>query len=236
MNCIIIDDEATARVILNQACSEIDDLKVVAEFENAVNAIKYLHNNEVDLVLLDLHLPDFTGFEFIKTLKNPPKIILTTSDKNFAIDAYEYDCIVDYLVKPILTPRLSKAVTKARKQLDTKIERNVSDNEDKELEEDLYINIDKRLIKIDIPTITVIEAKGDYIHLKTDKNSYIVHSSLKKIHEKLPKTLFLKVHRSFIINIKKIVGIEDNTVLINNDIIPVSRSSRAELMNRLNLL
>jgi DNA-binding LytR/AlgR family response regulator len=85
-------------------------------------------------------------------------------------------------------------------------------------------------------SIYLVEAKGDYIHLKTETNNYIVHSSLKKIHEKLPADLFLKVHRSFIINVKKIVGIEDNTVLINKEIIPISRSSRSELMNRLNLL
>jgi two-component system, LytTR family, response regulator LytT len=237
MNCIIIDDETTARVILNRICSEVDDLKVVAEFENAVEAIKYLYKHKVDLVLLDIHLPDFTGFEFIKTLKDPPKIILISSDKNFAIEAYEYDCIVDYLVKPILIPRFIKAVQKVKSIL------NKSDKEISQItevvndhENELYINIDRRLIKIDIRTIYFIEAKGDYIHLKTETSNYIVHSSLKKIEEKLPNNLFFKVHRSYIINVKKIVGIEGNTVLINKEIIPIGRSSRAELMNRLNLL
>lgn len=236
MNCIIIDDETTARVILKQVCSEIKDLIIVAEFENAVNAIKYLQNHEVDVVLLDIHLPDFTGFEFIKTLKQPPKIILTTSDKKFAIEAYEYDCIVDCLIKPILTPRFSKAIEKVRALLKTNKETNAPNQTLKETDNDLYINIDKRLIKIDMQSIYLVEAKGDYIHLKTETNNYIAHSSLKKIHEKLPADLFLKVHRSFIINVKKIVGIEDNTVLINKEIIPISRSSRSELMNRLNLL
>jgi len=236
MNCIIIDDEATARVILNKICSEFDDLTVVAEFENAVEAIKYLYKHQVDLVLLDIHMPDFTGFEFIKTLKNPPNIILTSSDKNFAIEAYEYDCIVDYLVKPILVPRFIKALQKVKNILKQNTETSIQDHEANQLENELYINIDRRLIKIDIRSIYLVEAKGDYIHLKTENTNYIVHSSLKKIKDKLPDSLFLKVHRSYIINIKKIIDIEDNSVQINKEIIPISRSSRAELMDRLNLL
>ena len=98
------------------------------------------------------------------------------------------------------------------------------------------MNIDRRLIKIDLPQIYLIEAKGDYIHIKTEDKNYVVHSTLKKIEEKLPESLFLKVHRSYIINVKKIIDIEDNSVLIKKDVIPVSRSKRPELMKRLDLL
>ena len=100
----------------------------------------------------------------------------------------------------------------------------------------MYVNIDRRLIKIEILSIYLIEAKGDYIQIKTDTKNYTVHSTLKKIEEKLPKDLFLKVHRSYIINLKRIIDIEDNSVLIAKDVIPVSRSNRSELMKRLNLL
>lgn len=237
MNCIIIDDEATARLIINQLCSQIDDLTIVDEFPNAIQAIKYLNQNEIDLIFLDIHMPDFTGFDFIQTLKNPPKIILTTSDANFAIEAFEYDCIVDYLVKPILLPRFEKAIQKANAipivKNSTLIKKDgletVSDNH-------LYINIDRRLIKLDIASIYLIEAKGDYINVKTEEKNYTVHSTLKKIEDKLPTDLFLKVHRSYVINVKKIIDIEDNSVLIKKDVIPVSRSNRPELMKRLNLL
>ena len=109
MNCIIIDDESTARLIINQLCSNIDNVKVVNEFSNAIEAIKFLNHNEVDLIFLDIHMPDFTGFDFIQTLKNPPQVILTTSDNNFAIEAFEYNCIVDYLLKPISFPRFEKS-------------------------------------------------------------------------------------------------------------------------------
>ena len=236
MNCIIIDDEATARAIISQLCSNSKYLNVVEEFPNAIQAIKYLNQNEVDLIFLDIHMPDFTGFDFIQTLKNPPKIILTTSDSKFAIQAFEYDCIVDYLVKPITQERFQKAINKVESFRINDKEPSTSDYEVATYGNDLYVNIDRRLIKIDFSSIYLVEAKGDYILIKTEDKNYTVHSTLKKIEDKLPESLFLKVHRSFIINIKKIIDIEDNSVLIKKDVIPISRSNRQELMKRLNLL
>lgn len=244
MNCIIIDDEETARMIIQQLCSQSEDLNVIADFPNAIQAIKFLNQNEVDLIFLDIHMPDFTGFDFIQTLKNPPKIILTTSDKNFALEAFEYECIVDYMVKPITLPRFLKAIQKASVTQETEIAPKTAESNtvseptsnSSSSDKDLYINIDRRLIKLDIPSIYLIEAKGDYITVKTDKQNYTVHSTMKKIEEKLPDDTFLKVHRSYIINTKRIIDIEDNSVLIAKDVVPVSRSNRPELMKRLNLL
>lgn len=131
-------------------------------------------------------------------------------------------------------PRFKKAINKAQKSIlatndkDKKTEKSISN--------DFYVNIDRRLIKIDLPSIYLIEAKGDYINIKTEEKNYIVHSTLKKIEQKLPDHLFLKVHRSYIINLKHIIDIEDNSVLIKKDVIPVSRSNRPELMKRLDLL
>ncbi len=237
MNCIVIDDEATARMIISQLCSNVPSLNVLEEFPNAMQAIKYLNQKEVDLIFLDIHMPDFTGFDFIETLKNPPKIVLTTSDPNFAIQAFEYDCIVDYLVKPITQERFQKAIDKAEaKQSKPAVIASKAEKVESTSGNDLYVNIDRRLIKIDIPSIYLVEAKGDYIQVKTEDKNYTVHSTLKKIEDKLPDSLFLKVHRSYIINIQKIIDIEDNSVLIKKDVIPVSRSNRPELMKRLNLL
>lgn len=235
MNCITIDDEEMARAIIAQMITRCPELKLIHEFPNALQAIKFLNSMEVDLIFLDIHMPDFTGFDFIQSLKNPPKVILVTSDKNFAIEAFEYECIVDYLVKPITQDRFQKAVQKASsykipvQQLETKPIIDDSANE-------FYINIDRRLIKIEMASVNIVEAKGDYIHIKTENKNYVVHSTLKKIEDKLPRDLFLKVHRSFIINTKKIIDIQDNSVLIAKDIIPVSRANRPELMKRLNLL
>ncbi|MDP5081954.1 MAG: LytTR family DNA-binding domain-containing protein [Winogradskyella sp.] len=236
MNCIIIDDEATARAIIGQLCSNVPSLNLLEEFPNAMQAIKFLNSNDVDLIFLDIHMPDFTGFDFIETLKNPPKIVLTTSDPNFAIQAFEYDCIVDYLVKPITPERFQKAIDKAEAVKPIVPSAKSSSQVETTSGDDLYVNIDRRLIKIDIPSIYLVEAKGDYIHIKTEDKNYTVHSTLKKIEDKLPDSLFLKVHRSFIINTDKIIDIEDNSVLIKKDVVPVSRSNRPELMKRLNLL
>jgi two-component system response regulator LytT len=234
MNCIIIDDETAARAILSRLAKSVDDLIVLGEFPNAIKAMKFLNQNNVDLIFLDIHMPDFTGFDFIQTLKDPPKIILTTSDRELAIDAFEYECIVDYMVKPLSKSRFLKALKKAKNF--------VLQDENKKIEKeessanDLYVNIDRRLIKINIPDIFFIEAKGDYINIRTKAKNYLVHSTMKKIIEKLPDELFLKVHRSYIINLRKIIDIEDNSVLIDKSIIPVSRSSKPELIKRLNLL
>ncbi|PPK95044.1 LytTR family two component transcriptional regulator [Nonlabens xylanidelens] len=241
MNCIIIDDEAAARTIVAHLCSQVDNLDVIEEFPNAISAMKFLNRNDIDLIFLDLHMPDFSGFDFIETLKNPPKIVLTTSDKNFAIEAFGYDCIVDYLLKPITFPRFLKSVQKAQKEKVTpRVAAAPAAPVVKEstalVEKELYVNIDRRLVKILFEDIYLIEAKGDYILIKTEKKNYTVHSTLKKIVEKLPDSLFLKVHRSYIINFKKIIDIEDNSVLIAKNVIPISRSNRPELMRRLNLL
>ena len=234
MNCIIIDDEKMARVIIRTLCNEVKILNLVEEFSGAISAMKYLHENQVDLIFLDIHMPNFSGLDFIKTLKDPPKIIFTTSDPKFAIEAFEYDFIVDYLLKPVELPRFEKAIKKAQKlQL---AQNNVAAKKEVSIKNDFYVNIDRRLIKIDLPSIYLIEAKGDYINIKTEGKNYVVHSTLKKIEEKLPDSLFLKVHRSYIINVKKIIDIEDNSVLIKKDVVPVSRSNRPELMKRLDLL
>jgi len=236
MDCIIIDDEKMARVIIKTLCNEIDDLHISGEFSNAMQAMKFLNENTIDLIFLDIHMPNFSGLDFIKSLKNPPKIILTTSDTKFALEAFEYDFILDYLVKPIELPRFKKAIEKVNKKEISSNSPASQINNTPDVENDFYINIDRRLIKIDLPSIYLIEAKGDYIKIKTENQDYTVHSTLKKIEEKLPESLFLKIHRSYIINLKKIVDIEDNSVLIKKDVIPVSRSKRPELMKRLDLL
>ena len=168
MNCIIIDDEATSRTIIGELCSSYKNLNVVEVFSNAIEAIKYLNQNKTDLIFLDIHMPDFNGFDFIRTLKDPPYIILTTADAEFAIQAFEYDCIVDYIVKPIKPERFKKSIQKVEGKLNEKVTATVTDKEKQQTGDDFYVNINKRLIKIDIQSIYLVEAKGDYIYLKTD--------------------------------------------------------------------
>lgn len=230
MKAIIVDDEAAARAIVAHLCSKTPIIEIVGEFTNAIEAIKFLNKETVDAVFLDIHMPDFTGFDFIETLSDPPQIILTTSDPNFALNAFEYNCIVDYITKPISEERFFKAVDK--------LQNSVSAHEPiaSSTGKDLYVNIDRRLVKIKIESINLIEAKGDYIKIKTEDKDHIVHATLKKIEEKLPTSSFLKVHRSYIINTSKIVDIEDNSVVIKKEVIPVSRANKEALIKRLNLL
>ena len=238
MKCISIDDEEIARVIIERLITNNKNLNLVASFSNPIEALKYLNQNSIDLIFLDIHMPSFTGFDLLQTLKDPPKVILTTSDTTFAIEAFKYNCVMDYLEKPITQVRLDKAVEKV--QLFSNSKKTIQDfpaiSAKGDSKSELYVNIYKRLVKINFDNINLIEAKGDYILIKTDKENYTVHSTLKKVAEKLPETLFLKVHRSFIINIKKIVDIEDSSLLIGKNVVPVSRSSKPELMKRLNLL
>lgn len=235
MTCIIIDDEATARAIVSQLCANTPELDVIEEFPNAIDAIKFLNQQNIDLVFLDIHMPGFTGIDFVQTLKNPPKVVLTTSDTNFAIEAYEYEAIVDYLVKPITPERFAKSIQKVKNSLSSQ-PASQADSGSGGMGDELYINIDRRLIKLKFDDILFIEAKGDYIEVKTTKEDYRVHNTLKKIKDKLPGDLFLQIHRSYIINFTKIIDIEDNSVLIEKNVIPISRSNRPELMRRLNLL
>ncbi|TDT47596.1 DNA-binding LytR/AlgR family response regulator [Maribacter spongiicola] len=236
MNCIIIDDEATARLVVRQLCSKIPELDVIEEFDNAISAIKFLNQQNIDVIFLDIHMAGFSGVDFIQTLKDPPKVVMTTSDTDFAIAAYEYECIVDYLVKPITLERFEKSIEKIKNTSVKKPQALGATPQNSSEGEDLYINIDRRLIKLKLNEILVIEAKGDYIDVKTEKEDHRVHTTLKKIKDKLPEKLFLQIHRSYIINFTKIIDIEDNSVLIAKNVVPISRSNRPELMRRLNLL
>lgn len=236
MNCIIVDDESTARAVVAQLCSKIPDLDIIHEFDNAIEAIKFLNQQDVDVIFLDIHMPGFSGIDLVQTLKNPPRIVLTTSDTDFAIAAYEYEAIVDYLVKPISIERFEKCIQKVKNSLSKQAKIPENTEQSNGVGKDLYINIDRRLIKLKFDEILVVEAQGDYIEVKTEKENYRVHTTLKKIMAKLPEHIFFHIHRSYIINFTKIIDIEDNSVLIEKNVIPISRSNRPELMRRLNLL
>lgn len=240
MKCIIVDDNAMSRLVLEEKLKDHPSIILVELLDNAVDALKYINQNEVDLIFLDIHMPAFTGMDFIQTLKKPPYIIMTSSDSNYALQAFEYDFIIDYLQKPIASERLAKAINKLNKIAAIPSKEKVDITHDLSKEpvstEEIFINIDRKLVKIKIDKILFIEAKGDYVKIMTSEKNYLVHTTLKKIAQKLPAHTFLKVHRSYIINLTKIVDIENNSILIDKNVIPVSRSNRPLLIERLNLL
>jgi len=233
MKCIIIDDEVLSREILKFMIQEIPLLENVGEFSSAIEAMKFLNSHKIDLIFLDIHMPNFTGFDMIQTMKNIPQVILVTTDENLAIDAFGYDCITDYLVKPLMFDRFKRSIDRVLKKRESNYHfERIPEKKSREI----YVNINNRLVKIEIAKINSVQVKGDYIDIKTEDGKLVVHTTLKKIAEKLPEEQFMKIHRSHIINIEKIVDIQDNTVLIGKDVIPVSKKHRADLLKRLNLL
>lgn len=242
MTCIIVDDELASRVVLEKFCQDQPQIEVKAMLENGIQALKYLNDNKVDLIFLDLHMDMFSGVDLLKTLDNTQKVILFTSDKDFASKSYEYENIVDYLVKPLTKERFEKAVERARKQFildemeSPSQDSSTSTDSMEQVRNSLYINIDRRLINLQFKEIEYVEAEGDYVNVYTTTERYHVHTSLKKIAARLPEPTFMQIHRSYIINFNKIIDIQDNSVLIGKKVIPISRSNRPALMQRINLL
>lgn len=239
MKCIIIDDESTARFILKNLCKKIKNLKIEKEFENAYSALPFLESNKVDLILLDIHMPKLNGYEFINKLENPPKIILTTIDRESAIKAFEYSCIVDYIGKPFKFTRFLKAIDKVKKQTQLpktlqKTELNYSTNKNIN-NTSFFVNVNRKLTKIEFKEIYFIRTYKKGIEITTENKTYIVRLSLQIISQKLPETIFFRINQSCVINIFKIINIENGNVFIKGNRIPVSRQHKAELLRILNL-
>jgi len=182
-------------------------------------------------------MPELSGFDFLKTMKNPPQVIFTTSDPSKAIEAFEVDAL-DYLIKPVELPRFLKAVERLKPQENGKgaAAAAVAISE-ATYEKEIFVNVDRRLTRITTDNIALVEAKGDYVLIKMDDNKqHIVRSTIKNIERRLSPKQFAKVHRSFVINVSKIVDIEDSGILINNQVVPISRNYKADLLSRLNTL
>lgn len=227
MKGIIVDDDHIQRMLLRKLCDKSAMFTELVEFESAIDLMKYLKDNTADVILLDIHMPNFSGIDFIKSISQRPQVIFITGDKDFALEAFEYDAI-DYLLKPVEFPRFLKAVNKANER----IEQEQTDSPNKEF---IFIKVDSRLIKLNYADILFIEAKGDYISVATASKRYIVHSTLKKILTELPEHMFQQSHRSYIANITRIKDIQDNTMIIGDFVVPIGRSARKEFMTKLGL-
>ena len=237
MNCIIIDDEKMARSILKTLCNEIKLLTVIGEYSNAIEAIKFLNDNKVDLIFLDIHMPDFNGFDFVETLKYKTKVVLITSDDQLAIKAFKYLNIVDYLLKPLSLDSLEKSIEKI-KMLDVGTITGSKTLEKKKNHESdyIFVNINHRLIRLTINEINIIQSDKNYILITTDTETHKVNISLKKIQQRLPLKSFFRVHKSYIVNLNKIVDIEDRTIVIQKNVVPIGNKYWMNLKNRLNLI
>jgi DNA-binding LytR/AlgR family response regulator len=206
-------------------------MELVAECNDAAEALDILSSNQVDLLLLDIEMPGMTGLDLIKKLGNTkPLIVFTTAKKDYAVEAFELN-VVDYLVKPIALPRLKQAVDKAQETLD-------SNKQELKVEEQGFVFVkDNGVLKrIAIDDIFFLEAMGDYVKVHTPQKFHVVHATLKSIEEKLPSSKFIRVHRSYIVAINKIDYIQEGTISIGKTSIPVADTHKSNLNKRLNLL
>ena len=218
MNCIIIEDEIPAQKILNNFISKIPNLELVDTFKAAIEANTFLNSNTVDVVFLDINLPDISGIDFIKTIKNPPAIIMTTAYPDYAVNSFELDTIVDYLVKPFSFDRFLKAVNKAKDRKER------SNNITVEDEETIFLNVDKTLHKLVLNSILFIESDRNYITVVTESQRFSYIDSLKNWKEKLPSNQFIQVHKSYIINSKFVSKISGNVLFVKDNKIPIGRT------------
>jgi DNA-binding LytR/AlgR family response regulator len=216
---------------LKQLVSQVPALELVAECNDAAEALDSLNTTKVDLLLLDIEMPDMTGLDLIRKLgNNKPLIIFTTAKKDYAVEAFELN-VVDYLVKPIALPRFKQAIEKAQETID-------SNKQEVKVEEQGFVFVkDNGVLKrIAIDDILFLEAMGDYVKVHTSQKFHVVHATLKSIEEKLPASKFIRVHRSYIVAINKIDYIQEGTISIGKTTIPVADTHKSNLNKRLNLL
>lgn len=236
MNCIIIDDDKFSTKIVEEFVTKTDGLTLVGKYVNAVSAINALNTNDgenpIHLIFLDIEMPEMTGIDFLKSLNVLPQVIIYSSQEKYALEMYEYD-VTDYLLKPVLYPRFIKAVNKARERFDKK------ENLSKKSTE-IFIKNNSSLVRVKYDDILWIEALENYVVVNTFKDKFTIHFTMKSITDKMPMDKFVRIHRSFIVNMSKIKVIEDNSVIINCEVgpklIPIGKSYKDKLMDDINLM
>lgn len=230
IKCLIIDDEVLAQNVIENYISTIPTLKLVGKCDNAVEAISFLHNNPVDLLFLDLNMPELSGLDMLKTLTKPPKVILTTAYSEYALESYEYG-VVDYLLKPIKLERFIKSVNKVVAQFNQPA---VHDEHKAEATfQTVFIKEDQVTYQVSAEDILFVEAYGNYLKVHTPGKVYVTRETMHDIEKKLPENLFMRVHKSFIISLSKIQSISGNRVFINQQEIPIGEMYKLALKQKI---
>ena len=236
MRCLIVDDEEMSRLHIQGICERIPNVEIVGIFDNALAANAYLSQHPVDLIFLDIEMPDCSGIEFVKNMDQVPGIIFTTAKENYAIKAFDFiDHVVDYIVKPVASMRLLRAINRFTAQRSGQEEVPPSSDAATFPNDDfIFVKSEKRLVRINLDDLLYVETTGDYSIFKLQNGQqFVVQSSLKNIGTKIQHPNFIKVHRSYIVNLNKIVDIEENTLVIDRKVIPISRAHRAGLLERI---
>lgn len=231
IKCLIVDDEPPAREIIRRYIEEMPTLELVAECANAIQAFTVLQQQPVDLMFLDIRMPQLNGNDFLKTLKNPPKVIFTTAYTEYALEGYELD-VVDYLMKPIPFDRFLKAVNKAFQHDLTKHE-TASASEDKKSESFVYFRADRKMVKVMLRDIQYIESMKDYVKVFASTGTIITKQSISSVEAMLPENNFIRVHRSYIVSLDKIKTFTSELIEIDKTEIPIGKLYRNGVLKML---
>ncbi len=227
---LIVDDESLAAKVIETYLGPLTEFEIVAILPSAIDAYNYLSENKVDLIFLDINMPSLSGLDFLKSLKNPPLVIITTAYREYAIEGFDLD-VIDYLVKPIPLPRFLHALDKVKSQLKTTDHPSFANSNKADLaaEQFVLLKVDKKIIKIELNAIYYIESLKDYIRVKTKIGDFITHQTLTAITNLLPHTNFIRIHRSYTIALNKVSALNGNAVEINNNLIPIGRNYISEV-------
>ena len=232
--CLIVDDEPLARELIRSHVEKLENFEVVAECSNAMKAFNLLRELQVDLVFMDIQMPQITGIEFLKTLKHPPKVIITTAYREYALESFELD-VVDYLLKPITFERFLKAVNRYYQMNHDDVQLIANKSSEKSSEElFIYVKENKKVLKVYLSEIKYIEGLSEYIQIFTDKRKIITKTSMAQMEEKLANENFLRIHKSFIVSISKIEAFTANTIEIQGKELPIGRSFKNAVLGALN--
>ncbi len=220
LQTIIVEDDPLATRSLVRLCQKTDVLEVKASFENPLLVIKYLKENDIDLMFLDVEMPEMTGLELLSKLDERPEVIMTTAKPEYAFDAFEYE-VVDFLKKPISIDRFNKSIKKLIKLREGK-----NQNDPATTKRDIFLKVDGRLIKVPVDDILYFENVGDYLKVITNTKVHVMYKTLKSLDAELEFSNLLKVHRSYIVNMDKVSEYKDSILKVKEKGIPVSRSHK----------
>ena len=224
LKCVIIDDEPLAINVIKNHIAQLKGLEIIKTFDNAIESLDFLRSNEVDLLFLDINMPVLDGLSFLKSLDTKPMVILTTAHEEYAVEGFELE-VLDYLVKPISLPRFLKATNKAlaKKQESPKT---TTENES------IFVKVDKKKMKkVYLDDILLVESLKDYIKIITINGNYVVHQTLGSFTDELPSNQFVRIHRSYTANINKVEAVEGNSVEIANKRYTIGRNYLEDAKN-----
>jgi two-component system LytT family response regulator len=221
-NCLVVDDEPMARDVLRRYIEKVPTLKLAGECSNAIDALVFLQNTNIDLIFLDIRMPELLGTDFVKALQNPPKIIFTTAFKEYALEGYDLD-VIDYLLKPVRFERFLKAVNKAFPRKDEASQSNGIANERKTGTDFIYLRVDRKLVKIILSDILYIESARDYVKVITKDKSYVTRQTISSIEAMLSGNEFVRIHRSYIVAVNKIKSLTNELVEIGATELPIGK-------------